>query len=57
VELAAEAGLAGIAVAQGEVLIAEPQGVVETADKLGLFVIGVAAEAEMRASEPATPAD
>jgi hypothetical protein len=57
VELAAEAGLAGIAVAQGQVLIAEPQGVVETADKLGLFVIGVAPEAEMRASEPATPAN
>ncbi|RIA56437.1 LpxI family protein [Dichotomicrobium thermohalophilum] len=47
-ELAAEAGLAGIAVAQGQVLLAEPQTLVETADRLGLFVIGIDPEAEGR---------
>jgi len=41
VELAAEAGLAGIAVAAGEVLLIEPQQLVETADRHGLFVVGV----------------
>ncbi len=40
-ELVAAAGLAGIAVASGEVMLAEPQGIIETADRLGLFVIGV----------------
>jgi DUF1009 family protein len=43
-ELAAEAGLAGIAVAQGQVLLAEPQTLVETADRLGLFVIGISTD-------------
>lgn len=43
-ELAAEAGLAGIAVSAGQVLLAEPQKLVETADRLGLFVIGVSSE-------------
>jgi len=40
-ELAAEAGLAGIAVAHGQVLLAEPQKLVETADRLGLFLVGI----------------
>lgn len=46
VELAAEAGLAGIAVAAGAVLLAEQQELVEKADKLGLFLYG-ASSAEM----------
>jgi len=40
VELASEAGLAGIAVAAGAVLLAEQQELVEKADKLGLFLYG-----------------
>jgi UDP-2,3-diacylglucosamine hydrolase len=44
VELAAEAGLAGIAVAAGAVLLAEQQELVEKADKLGLFLYGVSPE-------------
>lgn len=40
VELAAAAGLAGIAVAAGTVLIAELEALVETADRLGLFLYG-----------------
>jgi DUF1009 family protein len=40
VELAAEAGLEGIAVAAGSVLIAELGKVVEKADELGLFLYG-----------------
>jgi DUF1009 family protein len=48
VELAAEAGLAGIAVAAGGVLLAEQQAIVEKADALGLFLYGVDGE-ELRA--------
>jgi len=51
-ELAAEAGLAGIAVAQGEVLLADPQMLVETADKLGLFVLGVKAASDAPEAAP-----
>jgi UDP-2,3-diacylglucosamine hydrolase len=40
VELAAEAGLAGVAVAAGGVLLAEQQELVEKADRLGLFLYG-----------------
>ena len=40
VELASDAGLAGIAVAAGAVLLAEQQELVEKADKLGLFLYG-----------------
>ncbi len=40
VELASEAGLAGIAVAAGAVLLAEQQELVEKADKRGLFLYG-----------------
>ncbi len=40
VEFASEAGLAGIAVAAGKVLLAEQQELVEKADKLGLFLYG-----------------
>jgi hypothetical protein len=40
VELASEAGLAGIAVAAGGVLLLEQQELVEKADKLGLFLYG-----------------
>jgi UDP-2,3-diacylglucosamine hydrolase len=42
VEGAARAGLAGIAVAAGNTIAAEPQVLIEAADKAGLFVIGVA---------------
>jgi DUF1009 family protein len=41
VEAAARADLAGIAVQEGHVIIAEPQRVGEAADRAGLFVIGV----------------
>jgi DUF1009 family protein len=43
---AAEAGLAGIAVAAGEVLIADRDALVEQANKAGLFVVGVDAAGE-----------
>jgi DUF1009 family protein len=39
---AASAGLAGIAVAAGETIIAEPEALVAAADAAGLFVVGVA---------------
>jgi UDP-2,3-diacylglucosamine hydrolase len=42
VEGAARAGLAGIAVAAGNTIAAEPQAMIEAADKVGLFAIGVA---------------
>jgi DUF1009 family protein len=35
------AGLAGLAVAAGETIVAEPQAIVEAADRAGLFVVGV----------------
>lgn len=41
---AAHAGLSGIAVVAGEVLIAEPQRVQAAADRAGLFVLGVRRE-------------
>jgi DUF1009 family protein len=41
VEGAAAAGLAGIAVIAGGTIVAEPDTVIKTADKAGLFVIGV----------------
>lgn len=44
VDLVGEAGLAGIAVAAGAVLLAEQQELVEKADKLGLFLYGVSSE-------------
>ena len=43
VEGAAKAKLAGIAVVAGSTLLAEPQAMIETADKAGLFVTGVPA--------------
>lgn len=43
VRAAAEAGLAGIAVAAGQTLIAEPAELVREADRCGLFVIAVGA--------------
>lgn len=43
VEGAAGAGLAGIAVAAGNTLVAEPQAMTEAADKAGLFITGVSA--------------
>jgi UDP-2,3-diacylglucosamine hydrolase len=42
VKLAAEAGLKGIAVAAGKVLLAEPQALIEEAGTRGLFIAGVA---------------
>ena len=41
IEGAADAGLAGIAVAAGNTLVAEPQALVEAADAAGLFVTGL----------------
>ena len=41
VEFAAEAGLAGIAVAAGKVMIAEQTDMIDMADRHGLFVTGV----------------
>jgi len=60
-ELAAEAGLAGIAVLRGQVMLAEPQKLIETADSLGLFVLGVDPEQVLRsrdqdAAQAAAPA-
>jgi DUF1009 family protein len=44
---AAKAGLAGIAVIAGATIVAEPQRIVEEADRAGLFVVGCPdAEAE-----------
>ena len=43
VKKAAPTGLAGIAVAAGRVLMAEPAATVEAANKLGLFLVGQAA--------------
>jgi len=43
VEGAARAKLAGIAVVAGNTLLAEPQAMIEAADKAGLFVVGVPA--------------
>jgi len=37
------AGLHGVAIAAGKAIVAEPQRVIEIADKAGLFVVGVAA--------------
>jgi UDP-2,3-diacylglucosamine hydrolase len=42
VEAAAVAGLAGIAVAADNAIAAEPQAMIEAADKAGLFIAGVA---------------
>jgi DUF1009 family protein len=42
IERAQQAGIAGIAVAAGSTVIAEPQMVAEMADRAGLFVIGIA---------------
>jgi DUF1009 family protein len=41
VEGAARAGLAGIAIAAANTLLAEPQAMIETADRAGLFVTGL----------------
>lgn len=43
VELAAEAGLAGVAVAQGRVLLVDPDEMIAQADRSGLFIIGIEA--------------
>jgi UDP-2,3-diacylglucosamine hydrolase len=43
IEGVAAAGLAGIAVAAGDTLIAEPQEMIAAADRAGLFVTGVSA--------------
>ncbi len=43
---AARAGLAGIAVASGETVIAEAEALVAAADRAGLFVVGVAGGAK-----------
>jgi UDP-2,3-diacylglucosamine hydrolase len=43
VEGAAKAGLTGIAVAAGNTIAADPQAMIEAADKTGLFVTGISA--------------
>jgi DUF1009 family protein len=45
VEAVARAGLAGIAVAAGEAVIAEPNNLVKAADRAGIFVVGMPAGA------------
>ena len=53
IENAAAAGLAGIAVMAGHVLMAERLRMIETADRLGLFVLGVEpSELTARAGSP-----
>jgi DUF1009 family protein len=41
VEEVARAGLAGIAIAAGETIVAEPEAVAKAADKAGVFVVGI----------------
>jgi DUF1009 family protein len=41
IENAAAAGLAGVAVAAGNTLVAEPQALMTAADASGLFVVGL----------------
>jgi UDP-2,3-diacylglucosamine hydrolase len=43
IEGAVKAELAGVAVAAGSTIIADPQGMIEAADKAGLFVTGMSA--------------
>ena len=43
-ERAASAGLAGIAVIAGATIMAEPERLIEAADRAGIFVVGVPAE-------------
>ena len=43
IEGAAQAQLAGIAVIAGNTLVAEPQAMVEAADRAGLFITGLPA--------------
>lgn len=43
VEGAAGAGLAGIAIVAGNTIAADPQAMIEAADKAGLFIVGIAA--------------
>ena len=43
IEGAAAAGLAGIAIAAGHTMVADPQAMIETADAAGLFVTGLPA--------------
>jgi UDP-2,3-diacylglucosamine hydrolase len=43
VEGASSAGLAGIAIAAGNAIVAEPQAMIEAADAAGVFVIGLSA--------------
>jgi DUF1009 family protein len=46
VEAAARAGLAGIAVLAGSAIVAEPERIAETAERHGLFLVGVDANSE-----------
>jgi DUF1009 family protein len=48
VESAARAGLAGIAVVAGSTIVAEPTRIGATADRAGLFVLGVREQAAER---------
>jgi DUF1009 family protein len=48
VESAARAGLAGIAVVAGGTIVAEPTRIGATADRAGLFVLGVREQAAER---------
>jgi DUF1009 family protein len=50
IRLAVEAGLAGIAVRSGETLVAERRISIEKADAAGVFLIGVPARVDARAS-------
>ncbi len=44
IQRAADAGLAGVAVAAGGALVLDQQHVIELADELGLFVVGISAD-------------
>ena len=46
VERVVAAGLAGIAIVAGSTVIAEPERLVETADRAGIFVVGVPAASD-----------
>lgn len=52
IEMAAQAGLAGIAAAKGEVLLAERTATLAAADAAGLFVFGYDLAEDQRLAEP-----
>jgi len=51
ISLAAEAGLAGIALKGGNVLIADRESTVRLADEMGLFIVAVPGDGDVRSSK------